>query len=223
MIYILLGYYIATYFLLIFSSYKESYSKYRIFAKTATSLGFIAIAVYSGFASGNMSFFYSSLPAFLFCFGGDVLLEVMDEKGSKKYFIAGLLSFLIGHIMFVVAFLKLQPFTFYEMIIPAASVILTLLLHLDKNLDTGKMKPYVLIYSFFVSWLFSKGLFVFLAQNNTATALILSGSALFFISDILILFLLFYKKKASVTRFLNLLTYYAAQLLLAISVYFVLV
>lgn len=229
--------YLASFCLLIATGYSEKYARFGVIAKSLASVSFVGIALASVLVfimsapiaeldMLAMNFFYITLPAFLLCLVGDVLLELNHKDERKRFFLPGLVAFLLGHVTFVIAFNRLSPFSWLELIIPAAAVILTFFLTRLKDMDTGKMKPYVLIYSFFVAWLLSKGIFVLITAFQAGGAFpskalfIAIGSALFFISDVIILFMMFYKKKYKHTRFFNLLTYYGAQLFLTLSFIF---
>lgn len=230
--------YAAAFCLLIATGTYQNLSRLGVAAKSLTSLCFIGIALASSLIATttalsayetsplSLVLFYRMLPALLLCFLGDVFLEINQRDEKKRFFIPGLIAFLLGHVGFVIAYDILSPFSFLELIIPALAVLLTFFLTRLKLMDTGKMRPYVLIYSFFVAWLLSKGLFVLIYQlQNTKLPIAMSififiGSMLFFISDVIILFLMFYTKKYKYTRFFNLLTYYGAQLFLGLSLLF---
>lgn len=212
--------YILSFCALIFVSYKENLSSYRLGIKSLTSLGFIAIGLVSGMQSQNLGLFLHLLPAFVFCFIGDALLAVTDDSGSKKFFLFGLFAFLTGHILFTTGFDSLAPFKWQELILPMLALPLALFLTKLEHMETGKMRNYVLIYSFFVTLLFSKGLSVYFATQNIFGTMVLCGSISFILSDGIIMFLYFYKKKHPWVRFFNLFTYYLATVLLAFSIYF---
>lgn len=212
-------YYIIAFVCLILTNYRETWKKFHVQAKTATSIGFIAIATVSGIVSRNMEFFKPMMIAFTFCLAGDVLLALMNHKNNMKYFILGLLSFLVGHIIFGVALNVLAPFSIKELIIPICFVAVAFFLLKIQYMEVGKMKVYVLVYSFFVAFLFSKGISVLLLGLTTSNIVIFLGATLFLISDAILLFVLFYQKKYYTPVFFNLLTYYLAQYLLAISIF----
>lgn len=216
----LFSYYLIAFSMLIATSYTKNLFKYRLAAKTATSLGFIAIAWYSGFASGNIGLFLHLLPAFIFCLAGDIFLGVTNKDGSKKVFIFGLLAFLTGHILFAVGFNLIAPFALSELILPLASLPLAMFLTNLKRMKTGRMKKYILAYSFFVTLLFSKGISIFSLNQGIFGVLVLFGTLFFLISDFIILFLYFYEDKHPLTSFANLFTYYLATFLLSFSLYF---
>ena len=84
-----------------------------------------------------------------------------------------------------------------------------------KNIHTGKLRPFIMIYAFFVALFFSKGMHLAITDFSVPNLMIAVGSGLFFASDISILFLYFYKSKGVKIHIFNLATYYYGMLLLA--------
>jgi len=215
---ILLICYTLAFIFLIATSYVESLAKYRVLAKLINSIGFIVVATYGKFMTGQNEVYFTMLPAFILCLCGDVLLALDDPKGTQKCFTAGLFSFLLGHIVFVWAFTMRVPFSLYELILPVSMVIVTAFLVRMEHMNVGKLRGCVLIYSFFVAMLFSKAISLVLVNGTSlSNILLLIGSLLFLISDAIILFLCFYEKKHKLVKFYNLLTYYAGMFLIALS------
>ena len=154
------------------------------------------------------------LCALLFCLVGDVLLAL----GSSKAFLAGLVSFLLGHVMYVAAFFKAaqvgSAMAVGMMVLVAISVFVWRWLqpHL------GDMETPVLAYIVIISTMVCGAVGV--AANGTipktAQLGILAGAVLFYCSD------LFVARQRFVTdsdanRQVGLPLYYAGQFLLAFS------
>jgi len=202
--------------------YINSYKKYYTFGKTVNSIGFILVAVYGGVALGNMDSFYCMLPALIMCLCGDVLLGVNTQIDCEKCFLAGIFSFTAAHIAFTYAFSKFVPLAFYDFIFPVIAIFITYKLSFIKNMDIEKgLRKYVLMYSFFVTLLLSKSMgILFITGLSVKSILIFVGALFFFISDFIILFLYFYKKKHHLVGTFNLLFYYSGMFLLALSVWY---
>lgn len=115
---------------------------------------------------------------------------------------------------------KRQRLTLTDMIIPLAAVLITWGLTSMKSIHTGRLKPFILIYAFFVAMLFSKGIGVFAAEHSPANAMVAVGGTLFLISDVSILFLYFYKTKSAALHVFNLATYYYGMFFLATNLLF---
>lgn len=192
--------------------------RYFFLTKVVASSAFLAIAVWFWKRSGNDGWFFKILPGFLFCFLGDVFLGVYNVRKKKLFFLAGLFLFLMGHLSFLVALLTLQPLALVDVAVPLMAVGFTIFITVHKKMLLGKMKPYVYLYSFFVSMFFVKSVHIFCRMPSRASALVAIGSGLFLISDFLILFLYFTKKRPWSTHGWNLATYYYGMLFLAFSI-----
>lgn len=218
-LYLITAAYIVAFGVLLFVSCNKKVFSYRVFAKGFNSMLFVSMAT-AGlvFVNQNKQMIWM-LPAFLGCFAGDIFLAITDKEGHKRFMREGTLAFMLGHILFVGALGAICPLQITQMVIPCVGTLIVYLsLHLF-HLETGKMKPYVLCYAFLVSLLFSKGVAIYNQFGDMRAIIILAGVASFLLSDYLILFIYFGKKKVTALRLLNMLTYYLAQYLLALSLF----
>lgn len=194
--------------------------KHYILAKGAASFGFMTVFGLSVYESGKVYQFFLMLPAFFCCFVGDILMAAYNRFRKKVHFLMGLGIFLAGHLCFVRWLCKMQPMEPVNLIIPVLAVVMTWGVTASRKIHTGRLRPFILLYSFFVALFLSKGLHLVLTQFSVANLMIAVGSALFFVSDLSILFLYFYKKKGSGIHIFNLATYYYGVFLLATSLLF---
>lgn len=199
----------------------EPMRKYYVPVKTIASLSFIGLAVYYTFQSGNQEMLFRMLPGFILCFCGDEFLGFYNRIKNKKLFLAGIATFLTGHICFIGSLLSIQKLSLADMIFPIGAIGIAMFTVQKKKMTLGKLKPYVYVYTFFVALLFSKSVHIFIDYQGLITfnqALCLAlGAALFLISDFLILFLYFYDKRPWSTHGWNLVTYYLGMFFLAAS------
>lgn len=195
----------------------DKWKKFYTLGKTLSSIGFILVAVVSGIEGDNLSNVWHTMPAFVLCLSGDVILGIYNQNKKKKFFLLGLCVFLCGHIGFFLSFARMTGIAVWELIIPCAGALLTLWMATRPGMDTGKLKYEIILYSYFVSLLLTKT--VFIAVNNpcVGTLLLSIGAGLFLISDVILLFLNFYKKRFIVLHVLNLVTYYYGIFLMAAS------
>lgn len=215
---VLLALYTIAFVVLMRTCYRDDAKKYYTLAKFVNSALFIWVATYGMLRSGDSEWYYSLLPGLMMCLVGDVVLGIGSSKKSNNWFLGGLGSFLIGHILLVWAFSKVQPISGCDFIVPAVMVLITWGLSCMKGMNVGKLLPYVLVYSFFVALTFAKSLNMVLSVGSVRNGLLCIGTLLFLISDAIILFLYFYKKKHYLVGFFNLLTYYYGMFLIALSV-----
>lgn len=210
---------------LIYFNYNPKGYKMPI-VKTITSLLFIAVCLSSYNINQNgHTYFLLILIALIMSLIGDIFLAFNDTKLShiSKMFILGLTSFAIAHIFFSFAFINLTPILKRDIlifiIIATISVISVSLLKNIKGFDFKGAFSLVITYSIVISFMVSRALSLIpLIQNNfLGTILIIIGAGLFFISDLILCFIYFYKKCPSYMTALNLLCYYIGQGLIALS------
>lgn len=218
-IWMLLLYSIPFTFLMMTLLYSKS-KKYYTLGKTLASIGFIVVAIISGFKGTHLIDVWHTMPAFLLCLTGDVLLGVYNQNKHKEYFLAGLCVFLCGHIGFFLSFARMKGVVAWELLIPVLGVMLTLWMEKRPGMNTGKLKFEILIYSYFVTLLLTKTIFMLIKELSAGTLMLAIGAGLFLISDVLLLFLNFYKKRFMTLHVLNLITYYYGIFLMAASFQF---
>ncbi|MEG1741525.1 MAG: lysoplasmalogenase family protein [Acetivibrio sp.] len=213
--------YMAAFIFLIMTCYQSFFGKFHVIAKVICSAGFIGAAVLGKMQSSNDALFWRLLPGFIFCFLGDFFLAKKERKESKQDFLLGLGSFLAGHILFLRGLSFLQPWSAETVLVPFVGVIVAFFLMKRKNMEAGEFKIPIMVYSYFVTALFVKCAQIALKGPGSLFFILLFLGGLFFlISDIIILFLYFYKKKYGIMKFLNLFTYYTATYILGIAILF---
>lgn len=155
---------------------------------------------------------------------GDVALALrpLRPTGENKTIIAsGIACFSIGHVFYLAALLLFGGFQWEAL--PFALVVTALVYGMSRlmKFQMGWLTAPTFFYSFLIFWMVGQAIFVRIdAGVMTFLNLAVAGAMLFGISD-LILAPIYYK---GVTRpaliGANLVTYYAAQILLAISLLF---
>ena len=124
------------------------------------------------------------------------MLALYNHLRRPRLFLAGLGAFLAGHALFVCG-----P-------VPAAAHGLAGAAGRGAGgrsvwrccpalpgMQTGRMRPCVVVYAAFISALLGKGLQLAVGMGEPWCFLVLAGAALFWISDLLILFLYFYPSR----------------------------
>ena len=219
-------------FLIVFAAYvagmcwflgevrKPDYKKTYLKKKTMQSAAFLAVLLLAFLKSGRSDVFWIVLPAFFCCFAGDVLLALYNTHRKKRVFAMGLFLFLAGHLFFLHWMVRMRPFCMEDLLFPAAGVVLVAFLTGSKSFHTGRLRPCILLYSFFVAALFSKSIHIAWSTPDAFHLLMAVGGTLFLISDFSILFLYFYKTKDVRIHLFNLLTYYLGMFFLASCMWF---
>ncbi|MEW5721709.1 MAG: lysoplasmalogenase [Thermodesulfobacteriota bacterium] len=192
---------------------KKEDTRGRLLTKTPLSLLFIVAALVQ--SPPDALYFRFILVGLILCLAGDVFLALT----SPKAFLLGLISFLLGHVLYVFAFGRLVgPAAWWSVgtlvvFIAGAAVYVWLWPRL------GPMKVPVLAYVLVISLMLSGAwaVFRFPAAGKTGPFMVLLGALLFYLSDLLVARDRFVRPEFLNRRF-GLPMYYAGQFLLAFSV-----
>lgn len=198
----------------------EKWKKYYIAEKVASSIAFLAVLCVAAYQSGAVVSFWLMLPAFFCCFAGDIFLALYNCYRKRIHFLMGLGIFLAGHLCFVRWLCEKQAIFLPELLCALAGVGISWYLVSRKDIHTGRLKPFILLYTFFVALFFAKGQRLMLSEPTLQNGMIAAGSALFLVSDISILFLYFRKRKSVGIHLFNLTTYYYGMFFLAAQLLF---
>ncbi|MEG1256839.1 lysoplasmalogenase [Clostridium sp.] len=191
--------------------------------KTTTSILFILISISSyAISHENFNYFIFILLALIMSLSGDVFLAFTNGNisSTNKPFIFGVGSFSIAHIFFSIAFIVLVPIsTSHMLLFLVLSIISIIVLKSVKGFSFKGTFPLVAAYSIIISFMVSRAFAILplFETNNLGTILIAVGTTLFFLSDLILSFVYFYKKCPPYMSTLNLLTYYIGQGLIALS------
>ena len=171
-------------------------------------------------------FYRFIIIAFVFSWIGDWALA----KKQNTRFIIGLVSFLLGHFSYIIAFhyanqmlFGKTPFFVKGEIIAAALVFLVFLcLKFIIKIKFNGMGAAVAVYALTISLMlvkaFSLGISAFICLNSAMILYVVSLAAVsFVISDSVLVLILFKNKSTQMTELICIATYYAAQLLFAFS------
>ncbi len=153
------------------------------------------------------------LVGLIFCLGGDVFLML-----PAKYFIAGLVSFLIGHIFYIAAFVGdggFHPVLGWLAPLLVYGVVIYRLLHSH----LGKLRGPVIVYVLAILTMAWQALGRWSALDTTGALLAAGGAVLFVISDS-VLALDRFRQPFAAARVIVLAAYWAAQWLIALSTHF---
>lgn len=157
-------------------------------------------------------YFWFIMGGLIFCLAGDILLMLPSDR-----FIAGLISFLAGHIFYILAFTSGKGFTFsLEIMFPF--VFLEILIYGILVRRLNKMKLPVFIYTTVIVIMAWQSWERWNVMGSIATLLAAIGAVLFLISDGLLAINRF-RKEYPYAHVLILSTYYGAQCLIALSVH----
>jgi len=197
--------------------HKEKYVPAVILKGTA-SLFFVTVGVIMILKGSNDKLVLIGLILGLV---GDVLLNLrfVFTKIGSKVFLAGVASFLIGHILYVVAIVTENTPVLLCTIIATvgAAIILTIIFKvLDVKLS---YKIFGILYIGAVCLMTSFAIGNYITLSNTKNLLYAIGAFSFLISDVVLIFNSFGKNPKFSLRITNLSLYYIGQILIALSMF----
>ena len=152
------------------------------------------------------------LTGLTFAMLGDIILEVE--------FIVGAALFAVGHIFYFVSYIFIEKFKWTDLIYGACIFVpAVLLITLAPIFNFGGvlMEVVAVIYAAIISCMVGKAAANFVRNKNKLNLIILLGSVLFFISDLMLLFNVFSKLPYFGAICLG--TYYPAEMLLGFSIF----
>jgi len=187
--------------------------KGKLPTKTILSCLFIITALLQ--PHPNPEYFYILLIGLIFCLGGDVFLALPQER----MFLFGLVSFLMGHVCYVLCFFyvaDLNPWTWGG---SAIGLAISGLVFFWLRPHLGPMLVPVIVYIIVITAMVT-GAFTVLGDarlHSTGRFLVIFGAVSFYISDLFVARDRFLKTEFS-NRLLGLPLYYLGQFLLAFSI-----
>lgn len=156
---------------------------------------------------------------------GDIHLELrslLDPSKDKKIIVGGIVFFSVGHIFYLTALLMLGSFSYLSIIIGMIMSVLIFFASKLLKFEMGIAKYPTLFYTFIMFMLVGQALgYAISVEFSVFSVLILSGAILFSISDLLLAPIYYQGNKKKIMIALNFATYYAAQLLIAYSILYI--
>ena len=192
---------------------KKKNLKGKLLSKPFVSLLFILAAAIQPHPLPG--YYHWILAGLVLCLVGDICLALPQRSA----FLVGLLSFLAGHLMYVVAFAQVSPVRLWLSAGTAGIAAVSIAVFIWLLPYLGKMKWPVVAYMLVISLMLIGALGVFVSGGLRPSGqwMVMVGAFLFYISD------LFVARQRFVTEsFLNraagLPLYYTGQFLIAFSV-----
>ncbi len=187
-----------------------------LWIKSVTSALFVVLGAVNLFFAAkfkvlNLKFGIFMLCGLVFAMLGDIVLNI--------HFIGGAILFAVGHVFFFVSYCFLAKVHWkdfcYGLAIFLPSV---LLITLAPIFDFGGilMEIVCIVYALIISLMVGKALSNLITLKDATSWIVFAGSVLFFISDLMLLLNVF-AHLPPIVDILCLVTYYPAEILLAVS------
>ena len=159
-------------------------------------------------------------------FLGDAILGLrrINSENNKVFFGMGLVVFLIGNVFYSRAYLTFSsyPKYIYFFIAMVITMILIVVLEFTK-VNLGRFRICGYIYAYVSSFLFITVTMGMISKASVGMMLALLGVISFIISDFILGYLYFKKinpSKFKFYKYINIIAYYFGQVLIALSIYF---
>jgi len=184
--------------------------------KTLLSLLFIITALVQPHPLPG--YFYLLLIGLIFCLGGDIFLALPQEK----MFLCGLISFLLGHVFYVIAFFSVAGLNLWTWVGLGLCLVLSGGIYFWLRPHLGSMNIPVLFYVIVIT-VMVVGACTVLGDSRLALSgrmIVFWGAVSFYFSDVFVARDRFLRSEF-LNRLIGLPLYYFGQFLLAFSVGFI--
>ena len=203
---------------------------YSLVLKIMSSLCFILSGIFAVITTKDLSISLYIVVGLVFGLIGDILLDlkIMYPQDDQQYFNAGTVVFMFGHIFYFLAtfnynYLNVQNIFPWNLLIAigCAAVITLAVMLLSKPLKINFGKNLIIstIYCFVLSLMLCYSISV--AIYLPIFWIVAAGMFMFFVSDLVLSMQYFGGKISKVWIYVNPITYYIAQIMLAISILFI--
>lgn len=143
------------------------------------------LAVYYYFAAPDVNWWL--FAGIIGGFGGDFFLMIPDPAKTRKWFKLGLISFLLGHIFYIVAFVQaakgFRNFQWWFILLALPYIIYGIIFYPRLAKYTGKMTMPVTIYIIIIVIMGATTAFIWGSGRAEGIMLLMLGALIFMISD----------------------------------------
>ena len=214
--------------LFLFHELKHFYMRAFTF-KALTSFTFLVLAMGAVFTSPtqNIETFWPIYLSFLIalCFGamGDIQLALRPlrkESENENLILSGIFFFSSGHMIYYGALISLGGFYLGPWFFSVVVTGLVVWSSISMKFQMGKAKLPSYLYSFIIFLMVGQTIWLYSNHGSTFYLLMSLGAVLFGISDLILAFVYFKNSRSKWVVASNLITYYSAQALIAISLFY---
>lgn len=212
-------------------SRSKNYLEYELLFKTCGSLCFVCLGILSLYLSGteNMQYGLAIIIGLVLGLLGDIFLCLYDllvipkRKDFVQY--VGVTFFFLGHICYMFNFLTLSDLKLYLIPFVFIMPVVYLILVFTKKVQTNKLQTvFMTIYFLALSLILLSSVNLLITRGDRVFPIIVLSASVLFISSDIVLGLSWFAPNAKLHKnydFYIILSYFLAQCLYAISIYFV--
>ena len=200
-----------------------------LLVKGFISVSYILTAAFATFSNPE-NYFFGILVIIAGVLGlkGDIYLDqkYLYPEHKDDYLKIGFICFGIGHIFYIWALYTMVDLTMIERLIPLAFGVLTVVFNLIMEKPTrqhfGKYKSYVCVYGLVLGYTTALATLIYYKTGDTYALVFALGGLSFIVSDVELSQMYFAEGKNNSVRFtINIITYYLAQFLIALTPAFI--
>ena len=210
----------------------RKYSVKETLIKACTSFLFIALAAYSNYHNGGHPFGLFVICGLALGLMGDIWLDLkyVFPEQSRIFTYAGFISFAIGHIFYISGMMSCFDYNhqWYSFVGPILVGLiggaLVILLEKPLKMKYGEYKAICFIYGTILFTMTAMSLYLTSTQGfqKSAFNMLMAGGILFALSDLILSGTYFAENREKPIDIIsNSVTYYAAQYLIAFSLFFI--
>jgi len=213
----------------VFKSNGQTGIKSLVF-KVISSFMFTAVALYACFLNQFVLGTFVFLLGFVAsCFGDTILglpgFPELKEKKNKLILFGGL-AFAVAHVAYYIGMILIFGWVWWSLLIALPfALFFFLFTKFAMKVKYDKMTAGILIYALFISIVVCQGLYAFISLPISVFSILIAlGFLFFYVSDIILMKVYFGENSEAGNiklYYYNLASYYIAQILLAVSLFFV--
>jgi len=199
---------------------------YALFIKALASLSFILLGV------TRLLFVQSAYPESLgwILLGlacgliGDIVLALRPlrpKEEDKTIIVLGIISFAMGHLFYLVGLSNIQNLSWMSYGMGMIAMVIVVIMSKVMKFDMGIARMPSYVYAFMIFLMIGQGVFLMtISAQNVAYLIFMIGAILFGISDLILAPIYYTPQSSKMMVVLNLVTYYGAQILIALSLWY---
>lgn len=212
-------------------SRNKNYLEYELLFKTCGSLCFVCLGILSFYLSDttNTQYALAIIIGLILGMLGDIFLCLYDilvipkRKDFVQY--VGVTFFFLGHICYMFNFLSISDLKLYLIPFVVIMPIIYLILALTKKVQTNTLQNvFLTIYFLALNLILVSAVNLIITRDDVAFPVIILVASVLFISSDIVLGLSWFAPSAKLHKnydFYIILSYFLAQCLYAISIYFI--
>lgn len=155
---------------------------------------------------------------------GDIVLALRPlrpKEEDKLIIVFGIISFSVGHLFYLTALLMMSTFSWISLVVGLIAFTLVIVMCYIMKFDMKAARIPSYVYAFLIFFMVGQSVMAGVQLNfQTSSVLFLLGAILFGVSDLILAPIYYTDKSSKLMITLNLLTYYGAQILIALSIAF---